>query len=92
MYEKKRAVHTKKEGDEFMQENYEVVPNIITGKDLDYLSDMFNWNCSIYKKLSNCIQQVEENDVKDIITRASKMFHENTNTILNILNQGGSNE
>lgn len=23
---------------------YNKVPNIITGKDLDYLSDMFNWN------------------------------------------------
>ena len=28
-----------------MNLNYEQVPNIITGKDLDYLSDMFNWNC-----------------------------------------------
>ena len=24
-------------------QNYNVVPNIISGKDLDYLSDMFNW-------------------------------------------------
>ena len=24
--------------------NYQEVPNIITGKDLDYLSDMFEWN------------------------------------------------
>ena len=75
-----------------MQENYEVVPNIITGKDLDYLSDMFNWNLSSYKKLSNCAEQVEEADVKEMIQRASGMFHENTQTILNILNAGGSNE
>ena len=75
-----------------MQENYEVVPNIITGKDLDYLSDMFSWNLSLYKKLSNCSEQVQMNDVKDIIQRASEMFHSNTQVILNILNQGGSNE
>lgn len=25
-------------------QNYEVVPNIISGKDLDYLSDVYNWN------------------------------------------------
>lgn len=25
-------------------ENYQKVPCIITGKDLDYLSDMFEWN------------------------------------------------
>ena len=29
--------------------NYNSVPNIITGKDLDYLSDMFNWHYSAYK-------------------------------------------
>lgn len=75
-----------------MQENYEVVPNIITGKDLDYLSDMFSWNLSLYKKLNNCREQVQMDDVKDIIEQASEMFHSNTQVILNILNQGGSNE
>lgn len=30
-------------------QNYNVVPNIISGKDLDYLSDMFNWNYTGYK-------------------------------------------
>lgn len=89
---KSLPAHNKKEGDEFMQENYKEVPNIITGKDLDYLSDMFNWNLSAYKKLSACLEQVEESDIKDIISRASEMFHNNTETILNILNQGGSNE
>ncbi len=75
-----------------MQENYEVVPNMITGKDLDYLSDMFNWNLSSYKKLNNCLDQVQESNVKEIISRASEMFHENAQTILNILNEGGANE
>ena len=32
-------------------QNYNVVPNIISGKDLDYLSDMFNWNYTGYKEL-----------------------------------------
>ena len=31
--------------------NYEVVPNdILTGKDLDYLSDIFEWNYIALKK------------------------------------------
>ena len=37
-------------------ENYNVVPNIITGKDLDYLSDMFNWNYSGYKEMFNSLE------------------------------------
>ena len=36
-----------------MNDNYTEVPNIISGKDLDYLSDMFNWNYLAYKKMIN---------------------------------------
>lgn len=75
-----------------MQQNYQEVPNIITGKDLDYLSDMFSWNLSAYKKLNNCINEVQEEDVRNILCEAIDLFHSNTQTILNILNQGGSNE
>lgn len=75
-----------------MQENYEVVPRIITGKDLDYLSDMFQWNLSLYKKLSNCMEKVRDADVLEMIHRASDMFHGNTQVILNLLNGGSSNE
>ncbi len=75
-----------------MQQNYQEVPNIITGKDLDYLSDMFTWNLSAYKKLNNCINQVREEDVRNLLEEAIELFHSNTQIVLNILNQGGSNE
>ncbi len=75
-----------------MQQNYQEVPNIITGKDLDYLSDMFTWNLSAYKKLNNCINQVREEDVRNLLEEAIDLFHSNTQIVLNILNQGGSNE
>ena len=39
--------------------NYEKVPNIITGKDLDYLSDMFNWNYGALKSNLNAINEVK---------------------------------
>ena len=45
-------------------ENYNVVPNIITGKDLDYLSDMFNWNYSGYKEMFNSLENIKDEDVK----------------------------
>ena len=32
---------------------YENVPNIISGKDLDYLSDMFNWNFNAFKLIND---------------------------------------
>ena len=46
--------------------NYEKVPNIISGKDLDYLSDMFNWNYGAYKNTYNAIEQVNDNEIKAI--------------------------
>ena len=72
--------------------NYEKVPNIITGKDLDYLSDMFNWNYAAYKNTFNAISEVNNEDIKDVLTRASNMFYNNMNVILNILSSGVNNE
>ena len=72
--------------------NYEKVPNIITGKDLDYLSDMFNWNCGAYKNIYNAIEQVKDNEIKEMLTKASNMFYNNLNVVLNILSSGVNNE
>lgn len=71
-------------------ENYNVVPNIISGKDLDYLSDMFNWNYGAYKSTYNALESIKEEDVKDMVERCSNMFYNNMTAILNIL--GGHNE
>ena len=66
--------------------NYENVPKIITGKDLDYLSDMFNWNYNAYKHTVNEIDMVNDEEIKAILTRASDMFYNDLNNVLNILN------
>ena len=71
--------------------NYENVPKIITGKDLDYLSDMFNWNCGAYKNTVNAIDNVNDEEIKLILTRASAMFYNDMNNILNILNDEVNN-
>ena len=72
--------------------NYEKVPNIITGKDLDYLSDIFNWNYTAYKNTFNAINEVNNEEIKDVLTRASDMFYNNMNVVLNILSSGVNNE
>ncbi len=71
-------------------ENYNVVPNIITGKDLDYLSDMFNWNYSGYKEMFNSLENIKDEDVKNMISKVSDILYDNMTNILNIL--GGSYE
>lgn len=68
------------------------VPNIIAGKDLDYLSDIFNWNYGAYKKSVNATKQINDEEIISLYEEASNTFYTNMNTILNILTKGGQNE
>ena len=72
--------------------NYEKVPNIITGKDLDYLSDMFNWNYGAYKSNLNAINNVNDNEIKEILEKSTNIFKNTLMDILSILESGGANE
>ena len=71
---------------------YNEVPNIITGKDLDYLSDMFNWNYEALKKMNVAVNQTEDEQLKNTLQKGYNLFKNNLNVILSILNEGGSNE
>ncbi len=76
-----------------MNEQYEVVPNIISCKDLDYLSDMFNWNYSAYKNSLSATNNVSDENLKETLNKCSEAFKNSMNEIINILNEGGtSNE
>ncbi len=75
-----------------MNENYTEVPNMISGKDLDYLSDMFLWNYEALKKASDASENVEDEELKDIIDRAATLFDSNLNVVLTILEGGQPNE
>ncbi len=72
--------------------NYKQVPSMISGKDLDYLSDMFQWNYGAYKSAMNAKEKVTDPELIAFITKTSNIFHENLTMILNILKQGGQNE
>ena len=71
-------------------EKYEEVPNIISGNDLDYLSDMFSWNYGAYKSTYNSLANTNDEEVKSVIEKGVTLFHTNMTSILNIL--GGINE
>ena len=72
-------------------ENYNKVPDIITGKDLNYLSDAFEWNSLSLKKTNDNILKVSDDNIKNILKKACSLFDANLNNILNIL-EGGLNE
>ena len=71
---------------------YTEVPNIITGKDLDYLSDMFNWNYEALKKMNVAINQVQDEQIKTTLEKGYNLFKNNLNVIISNLNEGGNNE
>ena len=70
---------------------YKEVPNIITGKDLDYLSDMFNWNYGALKTTNSSIESVQNEEIKSILEEGFNMFDSNINEVLEIL-KGGNHE
>lgn len=70
---------------------YKEVPNIITGKDLDYLSDMFNWNYGALKTTNSSIESVQNEEIKSILEEGFNMFDSNINEVLEIL-KGGNYE
>ena len=74
-----------------MQETYNSVPNIISSKDLDYLSDMFNWNYGAYKSSLNASNSVTDEELNNLLLKATNIFHSYMSKVLNII-QGGNNE
>ena len=66
--------------------------NTSAGKDLDYLSDMFEWNYGTLKKVNAGITCVKDEEIKDILKEGYNLFKNNLNVILSILREGGQNE
>lgn len=64
---------------------YNEVPAMISAKDLDYLSDMFNWNFNACKLANNFYFIVNDSEIKEIMKKAYEIHKEHTKYILNIL-------
>ena len=73
-----------------MKKNMEEVPtDIITSKDLDYLSDMFQWNYGALKSTYNAMQIVQDEELCNLFEEATTVFDDNINQLLDILTNGG---
>ena len=76
-----------------MKKNMEEVPtDIITSKDLDYLSDMFQWNYGTLKSTYNSMQIVQDEELCNLFEEANTVFDDNINQVLDILTNGGGEE
>lgn len=71
--------------------NYEEVPNnILTGKDLDYLSDMFEWNYEALKRTDTALNIVEDEEIVDVLSKGFNLFEDNLNSVLSLLESRGN--
>ena len=69
-----------------MNDKYMEVPNdILTGKDLDYLCDMFQWNYRALKSSDDSVSSINDKEIIDIMQRAGELFDDNLNVVLDIL-------
>lgn len=75
-----------------MNLNYNKVPNIISCKDLDYLSDIYSWNYGVYKEVYNSIKNITDEEIRNVSQKAIDLFLNNMNTVLEILEGGNINE
>lgn len=61
------------------------IPNMISTKDLAYISDIFNWNNTQVKKLDYYIKICKDEDICKEFTKLKKIHIQNCKNLINIL-------
>lgn len=72
-------------------DNMEKVPSMISTKDLDYLTDIFNWNYGAFKSVINMESEFTDKSLSKCARKVSDLFMNNMDTVLDILG-GEDNE
>lgn len=57
----------------------------MTGKDLDYLSDMFNWNYNAFKNSMNSYEKVTDSQLSKLLENAISLFDSNMIDVIEVL-------
>lgn len=69
-----------------------MAPDILTGKDLEYLKDIFGWNYTLYKFGENAINSITDNEIVKLFKECNNFFYDNMNIIIDILAKEYENE
>lgn len=64
------------------------VPTMISTKDLSYISDMFEWNFTLSKKINHYIGEVTDEEIKSVFEELRNIHSEICNTLVQILSKG----
>lgn len=63
----------------------DLVPQIISTKDLSYLTDMFEWNYNAFKLVDSFISKVKDEKIKELLERVKNMHEDHLLFIVSIL-------
>lgn len=66
---------------------YSEVPYIISSKDLDYLSDMFNWLYGAYKNNYDAIVNVSDKNIAKALKNVNQNLYDFMNQIISIMEE-----
>ena len=59
---------------------------------MDYLSDMFEWNVSTLKFANQFVNDIENQDIRDVLQEAYQTHQENLYDVIRAIEEGGQNE
>lgn len=65
--------------------NYEEVPSMISCKDLDYLSDIYDWNFNVSKLANHFLGETKDQEIKELLDKVRDVHKEHCKFVLNVL-------
>lgn len=68
------------------------IPNMISSKDLAYISDMFNWNMTAAKKIEHYLKTCKDEEVCKEFTKLNKLHLKNCQNLTKLLESSETNE
>ena len=70
----------------------ELIPKMISTKDLLYLSDLFEINYLAFKEVSSYIKMIQDKEIKDTLERMKNLHEDHLHYIISILKQENEEE
>lgn len=61
------------------------VPKMISGKDLDYIYDMFAWNFLANKKANHFLKDIKDDEIKKLVKKSGSMHKKFAEQLVEII-------
>lgn len=68
------------------------VPTMVSTKDLSYIEDMLKWNFTLIKKINSYVNNIQDEQLKELFNYIKDKYKNHYIHILECLNMGGTNE